>query len=166
MYKRFDEGAILLVESFCQRQEKISGKTNFFFLEVLTGFYAVLLGIFLFVVHVHLGTGTERHTILVGGMMVSFFTVSFWYAPIAKTRAEGRRNDGIQNPAKQCKGHFMYRLVMLLNALLPVMVLFFLSFTNSAFIITLPVISFVFTICCSFVLFWTCFLLDACDPLP
>lgn len=163
MYKRFDVGAIRLIENFCQQIEKISGKTSYFFLEILTGIYAIFLAIFLFVIQLYLRTGTARHTILIGGMMVSFFVISFWYAPSAHAKAVSRRQDGFQNPAKQSRVHFLFRLVMLLNAILPVVVLLLLYALNGAFAISVPVMSYVLTTFCSFVLFWVCFLLDACD---
>ncbi len=155
---------ILFIESLCQRFERLTGKTNYFWFRLFSGAYAVFLVLFVGLVEIlHLQTSVVAKTLSLICVAL-FFYLSFWYADKAEMRARVRVQQGFVNPMKATRLYFYMRAMMLMYAVAPLLSYGAFAMTTTAKALDIGVLAYVGTCTLSFFLFWLCLVLDACDP--
>jgi hypothetical protein len=164
--KRFDAACLSVLEAWCRLCERVTGKTNFFWLELLSGIYAVFLLAYVLTLNFFEVTMSPLGQVGIVGLGFGMFFVSFRLAGAAEAKARERAEIGAENPAKTNPMHRMFRLILLFNFLSPFVCYLWFSFQYPEHMWRPSVLIFMLVLAITTFLHWICALLYACDPLP
>ncbi len=162
----FDLICVRTIETACHRFERVTGKTNFFWLKLLTGFFAAFLMLFVLLDEMHhVSQGTFRNVIIFAMCGYSFY-LSFFYSDNALAKSKGRATNKEANPARESYILMRIRLSMLTSIVLLFVSFGFLALSFPERIGDTVILVYMAVSSLTAILIWACLLLDACDPLP
>ena len=160
---QFDSSVILATERLCRNLEQRTGKSNYFFLKLLTGFYALFVLFWVLQLEQY-GIGTQSwHNALLFAVFCWFFYISFSYCDKELVRAKDRLEFRVENVARTCAHHVRLRNSLFVSTL---MTLAFCVWSAIYFQVHGTALLLFIPFCISPVVFWICLILDVCDPLP
>lgn len=160
---RFDGYCVGTTERLCRWCEKFTGKSNYYWLKILTGFYSLFLLLWILIFERY-GIGVQSlHNFSLLLVAAWFFYISFIYCDGELERARDRVHFLEKNPSILHKKIIALRLSVLVSAVATtgfcIWVAIVFNVPLYAYLIFAP-------FCISPIVFWLCLLLDACDPLP
>jgi hypothetical protein len=174
-FVRFDAWQIDSIEKYCHRFQRLTGKTNYFFLKLICGLFsflsfAVICSIYLFPEGSLANITKDNRLFLPLTVLILLYvlTLTVWGANHMEKNAFARIAKKQANPAKSASSvYFLIRWLIWAHALVPVIALFpaiFMHFEDVSGLFFVGIYLTVNTLMCG--LFLLGIILFSCDPLP
>ena len=165
-FSSFDARSVSCVERVCRRIEGTIGRSNYFWLKLLTGGYAIFLIALVFANERYRILPQSGHNVFLFLLFLWFFYVAFFYCDRAHEFAKKRISENEANPKKTSGIYVPIRCSTFVSMVLLLLFCFAMAIQFPSRMSDVPLVAYMLVSCVTAFCFWMGLLLDACDPLP